>query len=71
MDPEILTTKEAHTYVGGRPCFEELIAAFPKILVPFRRTATRGCSYYSRDTINKAIRAAELSQALVHELTDC
>ncbi len=67
LDPQVISTKEAWTYCGGRLIFEELRAAHPTLITPFRRTAGQGKTYYLRSIIDTALKAAQLSQELVHD----
>ncbi len=64
-EPQVLSTKQAWAYCGGRPNFEALQAQFASILKPWRRTAAQGKTYYLREIIDKALHAAQLSQSLV------
>lgn len=61
----VLAQKECHDFVGGRPVWEELKAAHPEILKPFRRTK-QGWEYYLVTTVETALRAAHLSRSLIH-----
>jgi hypothetical protein len=65
IDPAILSTKQAWVYCGGRPNFEALRAQFPEKMKPWRRTEAQGKTYFERGTLDSAIRAAQISQALV------
>ena len=67
LDPAILSTKQAWAYCGGRPNFEAMRAEFPKFVQPWRRTSVQGKTYYLREILDKALRAAQLSQSLVEQ----
>ena len=64
MNPAIIKTKKAHGYVGGRKIFEDLLEAFPKELVQFRKTP-RGDASWRVETIDHVIRLAEASRTLI------
>lgn len=64
--PAILSTKQCHDYVGGRPIWEELAQHHSDLLPPFR-TTRRGDSYYRRATVDHAIQVAEAAGSLVHQ----
>lgn len=61
----VLSQKECHHRVGGRLIWEELKAAHPEILIPFRRTK-QGWEYYLVITVDTALKAAQLSRSLIH-----
>lgn len=64
IEPEVMSTKEAWTYCGGRATWEELRAAYPALLgQPFRRKGVR--EQFLRTKINTALRAADLDGKLV------
>lgn len=62
----VLAQKECHEYVGGRPIWEELKRAHPEILKPFRKTS-QGWEYYLVDVVDRALKAAQLSESLIHK----
>lgn len=62
----VLAQKECHDFVGGRPVWEELKAAHPDILKPFRKTK-QGWEYYLVTTVETALKAAQMSRSLIHE----
>ena len=64
--PAILSTKQAHDYVGGSRIWEELLAKHPDIIKPVR-TLPRGDSWYRRETIDSAIRQAEALGSLIQD----
>lgn len=68
IQPAILSTKEAWDYCGGRPNFEALEKECAEILKPWRRTKTQGKTYYLVETLNNAMKAAQLSGALVEKV---
>lgn len=61
----VLSQKECHDHVCGRPIWEELKAAHPDILKPFRKTK-QGWEYYLVITVDTALKAAQLSRSLIH-----
>jgi hypothetical protein len=63
MIPAVLSTKKAHEYCGGRPIWEELTRAYPK-LRPLR-TTLRGDAYWRRETIDHFISLAEMEGKLI------
>lgn len=69
MAPAVLSTKECHEYVGGRPTWEELMKCYGQgrnpILKPFRRTPDRGASYWLREVVDDVLRRAQMEQTLV------
>ena len=66
LDRAVLSTKEAHGYVGGRPVWEELVREFPSILKPFRRTP-QGWEYWLVNVIDTALKAAQMDGRLLNE----
>ena len=65
MNPAVIRTKQAHTYVGGKLVWAELRENYPEILKPFRRTP-RGDESWRVDTIDHALRVAEASGSLLN-----
>lgn len=59
---EVLSQKEAWDLVGGRPVWEELKKAYPKLLVPLRRKGTK--EQFLRELIMTTLRAAQLDGTL-------
>lgn len=64
ISPAVLSAKNCHAYVGGKPIFDELLAKHPDILKPFRRT-TRGDTFYRTKTVDAAIAVAEAAGTLL------
>ena len=62
----VLTQKECHEYVGGRPAWEDLKRAHPDILKPWRKTS-QGWEYYLVEVVDRALKAAQLSESLIHK----
>jgi hypothetical protein len=62
----VLAQKECHDFVGGRPIWEELKAAHPEILKPFRKTK-QGWEYYLVTVVETALKAAQMSDSLIHK----
>lgn len=62
--PAVLSTKQCHDYVGGRPVWEELLAAHSDILRPVR-TVPRGDAFYLRETVDHALLLAEETGSLL------
>lgn len=65
VSPVILAQKQCYNYVGGRLIWEELKEAFPEILTPFRRTS-QGWEYYWISEVDRALKAAQMSGALIY-----
>lgn len=62
--PAIITTKEAHAYVGGVKIWHELLALYHKAqLKPFR-TLPRGDQQWSVSTLDGIVRVAEMDGVL-------
>ena len=62
--PAVLSTKQCHDYVGGRLIWEELLASHPEHLRPIR-TVPRGDAFYRRETVDHALRLAEVTGSLL------
>jgi len=65
FEPAVISTKQAHAYVGGKPCWDELRAAYPEILRPVRKTP-QGWEYWLTKTILVALQAAQIDGKLVN-----
>jgi len=66
MEPQIIKTKDAHKYVGGRLIWEELKKLYPDILIPFRRTSSRGDESYRVAVIDQTLSVAQAEQSLLN-----
>jgi hypothetical protein len=66
MNPAVITTKQAHKYVGGKPVWDELKRAFPEQLKPFRKTP-RGDQYWRVEIIQHVLALAQASEVLIAE----
>ena len=62
--PGGMSTKTGHLYVGGRTTWEALKKAYPKTLIPFRRSG-RGDEYYQKATIDLVLDLAEANGDLL------
>ncbi len=74
IHPAVLTTEQAHAYVGGKRIWEELITLYGpdtqlKILLPIRRTK-RGDSSWRVKTIDKVLDVAEAEGSLLLSSAD-
>ncbi|MDB4438549.1 hypothetical protein N9195_03075 [bacterium] len=65
LEPAVISTKQAHGYVGGKPCWDELRQAYPEILKPVRKTP-QGWEYWLTSTIQLTLQAAQVDGKLVH-----
>lgn len=64
IQPSILSTKEAHEYVGGIKIWQELLALYHKThLKPFR-TMPRGDQFWTVAKIDAVVRIADMEGAL-------
>lgn len=61
-DKEILSQKECWAICGGRSTWEELKAAYPRLLVPFRKVGTK--EQYWREVIMTTLKAAQVDGKL-------
>ena len=74
LQPAVLTTEQAHAYVGGKKIWEELMAAYGpesqlKLLLPIRRTK-RGDSSWRTKTLDKVLDVAEGEATLLLSSSD-
>jgi len=70
LQPAVLSTKDAHEYVGGKLIWEELAREYPRVLIPFRRVK-RGDSYWLVAIIDKVLLLAQAEGTLlIHEPTE-
>ena len=73
MMPAVLSTKEAHEYVGNRYVWEELFERYgtgpnPQ-LKPFRKTPAKGSCFWLRSVVDGVLMRAQLEGALVNEIS--
>lgn len=74
IHPAVLTTEQAHAYVGGKRIWEELMALYGpetklKLLLPIRRTK-RGDSSWRVKTLDKVLDVAEAESTLLLSSAD-
>jgi hypothetical protein len=62
--PAVFSTKQCHDYVGGSRIWNELLAAHSDVLRPIR-TVPRGDSHWRRETVDHALRLAEVTGSLL------
>jgi hypothetical protein len=64
LTPSVLSTTEAHEYVGGKPVWDELEAVYgDKHLRPLR-TLANGKQSWSREVIDGVLRKAQAEETL-------